>query len=207
VEYEKDGKHAVDTDVVLISVGRKASTDRLGLESVGVYTEKGAIVTDNNMRTTIPGIYAAGDMNGKSMLAHTAYREAEVAVNHILGKKDTMRYDAIPAVIYTSPEVSGVGETEESANEKGLNFIVKKLSMRYSGRFIAETDRADGLCKLLIEAHSNRLIGAHLIGSYASEIIYGAAMMIESRRSVEDFKEIVFPHPTVCEIIKETLSV
>ncbi|MCL2703852.1 MAG: dihydrolipoyl dehydrogenase [Defluviitaleaceae bacterium] len=207
VEYEKDGVHTVEADAVLLSIGRKASAAELGLENIGVYTERGAIVTDNNLRTNVPGCYAAGDVNGKSMLAHTAYREAEAAVNHMLGKRDSMRYDAIPAVIYTSPEVSGVGETEESAREKGLNYSVKKLSMRYSGRFIAETDHADGLCKLLLETGSNRLIGAHLIGNYASEIIYGAAMMIESRWPADDLKEIVFPHPTVSEIIKETLFV
>ena len=205
IEYEKDGVHTVKADAVLLSVGRRASTEGLGLESIGLFTEHGAVVTDNHLRTNVPNVYAAGDINGKSMLAHTAYREAEVAVNHILGKRDCMRYDAIPSVIYTLPEVASVGETEESAKEKGLIFTVKKLPMIYSGRFVAENEGADGLCKLLVETGSNRLIGAHIIGSYASEMIYGAAMMIESRWQVDDLKEIVFPHPTVCEIIRETL--
>ena len=207
IEYERDGTHTIKTDAILLSVGRKPSLEGLGLESIGLYTERGAVVTDHHLRTNVPNVYAAGDINGKSMLAHTAYREAEVAVNHMLGKRDYMRYDAVPAVIYTSPEVAGVGETEESAKEKGMTFAVKKLPMMYSGRFVAENDEAGGLCKLLIEIDSNRLIGAHIIGSYASEMIYGAAMMIESRWSVDDLKEIVFPHPTVCEIIRETLFV
>ena len=206
IVYEKSGKaEHLDADCVLLAIGRRAQTSGLGLETIGIYTESGAIVTDNRLRTNVAGVYAIGDVNGKSMLAHTAYREAEVAVNHILNKRDIMRYDAVPGVIYTSPEVAGVGETEESAKEKGIDYSVKKLSMRYAGRFIAENEKGDGLCKLLIENSSKRLIGVHLIGSYASEIIYGAAMMIESHWPVDDLKEIVFPHPTVSEIIRETL--
>ena len=208
VMYENDGQSGqIDVELTLISIGRRAAIDGLGLESLSIYTERGSIVTDSNLRTNISGVYAIGDVNGKSMLAHTAYREAEVAVNHILGKRDIMRYDAIPAVIYTSPEVAAVGETEETAKEKGIDFAVKKLSMLYSGRFVAENEGADGLCKLLVEKGTNRLIGVHLIGAYASEIIYGAAMMIESRWPVDDIKELVFPHPTVAEIIRETLFV
>ena len=206
ITYEKDGAPTqIETEIILASIGRSARTSGFGLETIGVYTQRGAIVTDKHLRTNIPNVYAIGDVNGKSMLAHTAYREAEVAVNHILGKRDVMRYDAIPAVIYTSPEVAAVGDTEESARDKGIEYTVKKLSMRYSGRFVAENDKADGLCKILIEKNTNRLIGVHLIGAYASEIIYGAAMMIESRWPVSDLQELVFPHPTVCEIIRETL--
>jgi len=205
IEFEQGGIHTIDADAVLLSVGRYAATNGLGLENIGVYTERGAIVTDHNLRTNLPNVYAAGDVNGKSMLAHTAYREAEVAVNHMLGKRDHMRYDAISSVIYTSPEVASVGESEESAKAKGFSFVVKKLPMMYSGRFVAENAKSDGLCKLLFETGSNRLIGAHLMGSYVSEIIYGAAMMIESRWQIDDLKELVFPHPTVCEIIRDTL--
>jgi len=195
----------LDTDLVLLAVGRKAVTVDLGLENLSVYCEKGAIVTDEQLQTNVPRVYAIGDVNGKSMLAHTAYREAEVAVNHILGKFDTMRYEAVPAVIYGLPEVGVVGESEKSAKEKGLDFVVKKLSLRYSGRFIAENEKSDGLCKVLIEKSSQRIIGVHILGSYASEIIYGAALMIESQWNFEDFKELIFPHPTVSEIIRETL--
>jgi len=204
--YEKDGVTTlIETETVLAAIGRSPRIANIGLETIGIHIERGGIVTDKHLRTNIPGCYAIGDVNGKSMLAHTAYREAEVAVNHILGKRDNMRYDAIPSVIYTSPEVAAVGETEESATAKKLEFTVKKLSMLYSGRFVAENESGDGLCKLLVEKNTNRLIGAHLIGSYASEIIYGAAMMIESRWPVTDLQELVFPHPTVSEIIRETL--
>ena len=139
------------------------------------------------------------------MLAHTAYREAEVAVNHMLGKRDVMRYNAIPSVIYTNPEVAGVGETEETARENGIDVKSVTLPMAYAGRYVAEVEGGDGICKLVMDAAHNRLVGVHLMGSYASEIIYGAAMMIETEMRIEDIKEIVFPHPTVSEIIREAL--
>ena len=122
ISIQKDGKtEEIPADNVLLSIGRRASTKDIGLESLGVLTERGAIVTDRFMKTNIPNVYAVGDVNGHSMLAHTAYREAEVAVNNILGKKDIMRYNAIPAVIYTNPEVGSVGETEETAKAKGMD--------------------------------------------------------------------------------------
>lgn len=206
VTYEKDGKtETVSAEKVLLSIGRRAFSDGLGLETIGVHNERSAIITDNNMRTNISGVYAAGDITGHSMLAHTAYRESEVAVNHMLGKSDRMRYNAISSVIYTNPEVASVGETEESAKEKGYDVKTVKVSMRFSGRYLAEVEGGDGICKLVIDTKYNRLLGVHLIGSYASEIIYGAAIMIDTEMSIDDIKEIVFPHPTVSEVIREAL--
>lgn len=208
VVYEKDGTtQSVKADKVLLSIGRRANIVDIGLETIGVETERTGIKTDWYCRTNIPNVYAIGDVNGKIMLAHTAYREAEVAVNHILGKKDTMRYHAIPSVIYTNPEVAFVGETEKSATEKGIDFEVVTLTMKYSGRYVAEnlggTD--DGICKLLMDKKHRNIIGVHMICNYASEIIYGAAMMVESEMRVEELRELVFPHPTVAEIIREGL--
>ena len=137
------------------------------------------------------------------MLAHTAYREAEVCINNILGKKDIMRYNAVPYVIYTNPEVAGVGETEETAKQKGLEVEISKISMRFSGRYLAENEGGDGICKILIDKKYRRLVGLHMIGNYSSEIIYGAAAMIEMEMRVDDIKEVIFPHPTVSEIIRE----
>lgn len=177
----------------------------IGLETIGVATDRGAILTDRHMMTNVPNVYAAGDVNGKSMLAHTAYREAEVAVNHMTGKRDYMRYEAIPAVIYTYPEVACVGETEETAKAKGIEYDCQKLPFIYSGRYVAENEGGESLCKILVEKKSRRILGVHLMGSYVSEMIYGAALMIETEMRVDDAKELVFPHPTVCEIIRETL--
>ncbi len=192
----------IPADLVLVSVGRRARTAGIGLESVGVLTERGAIVTDECSRTNVPGIWAAGDVNGKSMLAHTAYREGEVAVNNMLGKKDRVDYRSIPAVIYTNPEVASVGETVESAAKAGIKATEHTISLRYSGRYIAENEGGDGFVKIVIGEH-REILGVHMIGSYASEIIFGAAAMVAKAERVEDVRRIVFPHPSVCEVIRE----
>ena len=136
------------------------------------------------------------------MLAHTAYREGEVAVNNMLGKKDKVDYRSIPAVIYTNPEVGTVGETVESAAKAGIKATEHTISLRYSGRYIAENEGGDGIVKIVIGEH-REILGVHMIGSYASEIIFGAAAMVAKRERVEDVQKIVFPHPTVCEVIRE----
>jgi dihydrolipoamide dehydrogenase len=195
---------AINADKALLTIGRKPRTGA-GLEAIGVFIERGAVVTDGHLRTNVPNVYAAGDVNGRIMLAHTAYREAETAVNHMLGRADCMRYDAVPSVIYTNPEAACVGETEESAAARGLPFKTAKLSMRYAGRYIAENEGGDGICKVVADARDGRLLGVHMIGAYASEIIFSAAMMIESRRPADALKKLIFPHPTVGEIIKESL--
>ena len=206
VRYEKDGKSgAVECDKALISIGRRPNIKDVGLESIGVLTERGAIVTDSRMRTNQPEVYAAGDVNGRSMLAHTAYREAEVAVNTMLGKRDNMRYDAIPAVLYTNPELSGVGYTEAAAAAAGLDARTVALPMRYSGRYVAENEGGDGIFKLVVNNRDNTILGAQALCNYSSEFIIAAASFIEQRLTLDDIKEIVFPHPTVSEIIREAV--
>jgi dihydrolipoamide dehydrogenase len=195
----------IPAERVLMSVGRRPVIKGFGLESIGVYTEHGRIVADAQGRTNVPGVFAIGDANGVWMLAHAAYREAEVAVNTILGKKDTMRYDAMPSVIYTNPEMAVVGETEETCREKGIAYKKRELPMGYSGRYLAENDVVEGKIKVLFDESTNRMIGCHMVGSYASEIILSATIMVETQMRVEDMKEIIFPHPTVGEIIREVL--
>jgi len=206
VRYRQSGQpHSSSADKVLLCTGRRPATGELGLESIGVYTEGGAIVTDAHLRTNLPGVYAVGDVNGKYMLAHTAYREAEVAVNHILGKRDYMRYDAVPSVIYTSPEVAGVGLTEEGVKQRGLDAEIVRVPMQYSGRYVAETAGEEGLCKLVVDKKNRTLLGVHLLCPYASEIIYGAALMLEMRLDIDEIRELIFPHPTVGEVVREGL--
>ena len=195
----------IKADKVLLSVGRKPLLTGFGLENTGVLVEKGAIKTDSNCLTSIPNIYAVGDVNGKYMLAHTAYREASVAVSHMLGKRDAMSYDAIPSVIYTSPEVASVGDTEASAKSRGIDCAAVTVPMVYSGRYIAENTAVDGTCKVVIDKKQRNIIGMHLYGSYASEIIVSACMMIEMQMRVEDVQKFAFPHPTVSEIIREAV--
>ena len=204
--YEKDGKVTeIPCDYALVSIGRRPRTAGIGCENIGLKLERGAIVTNEMGKTNVPGVWAAGDVNGKSMLAHTAYREGEVCINNILGKKDKVNYNSIPAVIYTNPEVASVGETTESAKEKGLDVNVQSVTLKYSGRYIAENEHGYGILKVITDKKHKNIVGLHMIGSYASEIIYGAAMMVETEMRVEDIQKIVFPHPTVCEVIRESM--
>ena len=206
VIFERDGKlEKVEADKILLSIGRRAVTANIGLENIGVNMERGAIVTDDKMRTNVANVYAVGDVNAKMMLAHTAYREAEVAINNILGKKDIMRYNVIPSVIYTNPEIGTVGETEESAKAKGLDVKTVSIPMTFSGRYVAENTTLDGICKLVINKKTNTLIGAHIIGSYAGEYIVTVSAMIDLEVDIENIKKLVFPHPTVCEIVREAI--
>ena len=195
----------IEANKVLLSIGRRANYMNIGLETIGVKTDRPGIVTDAMCRTNVPDVYAIGDVNGHHMLAHTAYREAEVAVNTILGKKDYMRYHANPSVIYTMPEVASVGLTEQECKEKGREVEIKKLSMRYSGRFVAENEGADGLCKIIVDKKTRLILGIHLIGAYAGEMIWGGAQMLETQLRVNDARQIIFPHPTVSEIVREVL--
>jgi len=203
--FEKDGeKISVTAERVLLSVGRKPNLNGVGLENLSIETFRGGIVVNEHMLTSVPNIYAAGDVTGFSLLAHTAVREAEVAVNQILGKTDTMSYAAIPGVVYTNPEVAGVGETEESLHAKNKTYHVSKLPMSFSGRFVAENEGGTGLCKILSD-ESGKVLGVHLIGNPASEIITVATLAMELGLTVEQWQKSVFPHPTVGEILKETL--
>jgi len=205
VVFEKDGKEeSAGADKVLVSIGRKPFTEGLGLETIGVALERGAVVTDEKGRTSVGGVFAAGDVNGRSMLAHTAYREAELCVNTMLGREDRMNYDTIPSVIYTHPEVAGVGLTVEEAKKRGLDVEACELPMRYSGRYLAENPTGNDICIFVIEKSTRRVLGVHLCGNYASEIIYGAAVMIERGMRAQDVRKVVFPHPTVSEILRES---
>ena len=199
-------EHTVEGDKILLSVGRRANTRGYGLESLGVELERGGIKVDNMMRTNVAGVYAAGDVTGFSMLAHTASREAEVVINNLCGQDDTMSYDAIPGIVYTNPEVAGVGLTEAQAQQRGIDYVCHKLPMAYSGRFVAENEGGEGLCKVIAEKDSHRVLGVHMLGNPCSEIISGACIAIERHMTTEELERVVFAHPTVGEIVKETLS-
>ena len=206
VYFEHDGQaQVVEAQKILLSVGRRPVITGFGLENLNLELRNGGIKVDEKMRTNVCNVYAAGDVTGFSLLAHTASREAEVVVNNLTGSEDRMHYNAIPSVVYTNPEVSGVGETEESAKSKGIEFKIAQLPMAYAGRFVAENEGGSGLCKVLIGANTNEIIGVHMIGNPSSEMIYGACLAIEKRMTVEQLEKVIFPHPTVSEIFKETI--
>ncbi|MFA6127980.1 MAG: dihydrolipoyl dehydrogenase [Bacteroidales bacterium] len=205
VIFEKDGKTgSVTSEQILMSVGRKPVVQGFNIEALGVELFRGGVKIDERCRTNIPNVYAAGDITGFSLLAHTASREGEVAINNICGIADRMRYDAIPAIVYTNPEVSCVGLTEEEAKAKKEGYKVRTLPMAYTGRFVVENEGKNGLIKILVGEKFNEVLGVHMIGNPSSEMIFGAAIMIEMQMRLGDLEQVVFPHPTVSEIFKET---
>lgn len=205
VNLEKDGKTSlVEAEKILVSVGRKANINQAGLDKLNLELIRNGVKVNEHMQTSHPRVYASGDITGRSMLAHTAIRESEVAINHIVGAEDSMNYDCVPGVVYTNPEVAGVGKTEEELTAAGINYHVQKLPMAYSGRFVAENELASGLCKLIVD-DDDRIIGCHILGNPASEIIVIAGIAIQKGYTVEEFQKSVFPHPTVGEIFHEIL--
>lgn len=205
VTVEKEGKTSfIEADRILVSVGRKAVTAAVGLDKLNVELLRNGVKVDEYMQTSHERVYACGDITGRSMLAHTAIRESEVAVNHILGVDDAMNYDCVPGVVYTNPELAGVGKTEEELTAAGIPYRVQQLPMPYSGRFMVENELGNGLCKLILDA-DDRIVGCHLLGNPASELIVVAGIAIQKGFTVEEFQKSVFPHPTVGEIFHETL--
>ena len=205
VSVEKDGESFTLTgEKVLLSVGRRPVTKGFGLENLGVEPFRNGVKVNEYMQTSLPNVYACGDITAFSLLAHTAVSEAEVAIDHILGKPHAMSYKAIPGVVYTNPEIAGVGRTEDELQAAGVDYQVKKIPMAFSGRFVAENEMGNGVCKLLLDGEGT-LIGAHLLGNPASELIVIAGMAIEQGMKADQLTRFVFPHPTVGEILKEAL--
>ena len=205
VSVEKDGESFTLTgEKVLLSVGRRPVTKGFGLENLGVEPFRNGVKVNEYMQTSLPNVYACGDITAFSLLAHTAVSEAEVAIDHILGKPHAMSYKAIPGVVYTNPEIAGVGRTEDELQAAGVDYQVKKIPMAFSGRFVTENEMGNGVCKLLLDGEGT-LIGAHLLGNPASELIVIAGMALEQGMKAEQLTRFVFPHPTVGEILKEAL--
>lgn len=193
-------------DAVLLAVGRAPNLSGLGLEEVGVEFSARGIQTDAQMRTNVPNLYAIGDVTGQSQLAHSATRMGEVALNTILGRADRFRADTIPWAVYSSPEAAGCGWSEQRAQREGYAVESASLPLRMSGRFLAENgQRGAGQVKVVIDSQSRRILGMHAFGAYSSEFIFGAAVMLEAQLSVDEVQKVVFPHPTVGEVIRATM--
>ena len=202
---DKEGKvQSIKADAVLAATGRVANLDGMGFETLKLDMDKRHIKVNERAETNIPGVYAAGDVTGRYQLAHFASRQATVAVNTMFGHPDICREDAIPGVIYTDPEIASVGLTEDQAKAKGLKARTIKMPLGASGRFLAETEGERGFVKAVL-GERNELLGMHVIGPYASEMIGAACIMIENEMRAKDIREIVFPHPTVAEIMKEVM--
>ena len=194
------------SDKILVSVGRRANLQ--GLEALdGLEFNRGAIVVDEFCKTNLPNVYACGDVTGKIMLAHVASRQAEVAVGRMLKEIPLQRiaYNAIPSVVYTNPEIASVGITEQQAESMSIPVEVHKLPMTYSGRFMAENEGETGLCKLILDAKNHSVLGVHCIGNPCSEFIVAASFAVRMGYTAAEFRQVVFPHPTVSEILHETI--
>jgi len=222
----KNGKPEVkEADLVLMAVGRRPVLDSWGAQAAGIDTSPKGVAVDDRMRTNVPGIWAAGDVTGKSLLAHSAYRMAEVAVADILTVLDSaesgktgagsaapgrntnrMRYNAVPWAVYGLTEAAGVGITEQEAEAKGIPILKASLPMRVSGRFVAEnTLMGQGAVKVIADARDRRILGVHAVGAYSPEFIWGGAALIEQEFRTDEVKQLIFPHPTVSELIRDAV--
>ena len=205
-----------EAEKILVSVGRRANLQ--GLETLNdLELNRGAIVIDDFCKTNLPNVYACGDVTGKIMLAHVASRQAEVAVDHLLNDSTDsdksfvhcplsfVHYNAIPSVVYTNPEIASVGITEAQAAEMNIPVEVRRLPMTFSGRFMAENEGETGLCKMIVDAKKQSILGVHCIGNPCSEFIAAASFAVRMGYTVAEMEQVVFPHPTVSEILHEIL--
>ncbi|MEM6729735.1 MAG: FAD-dependent oxidoreductase, partial [Pseudomonadota bacterium] len=198
-----DSEHEMDADVVLVSTGRKPFTDGLGLEALGVkVSERGQIETDSVWRTNIDGIFAIGDAIAGPMLAHKAEDEGMAVAEVIAGQHGHVNYGVIPGVIYTHPEVANVGESEESLKEKGHAYKVGKFSFMGNGRAKANF-AADGFVKILADKATDRILGAHVIGPMAGDLIHEICVAMEFGAAAEDLARTCHAHPTYSEAVRE----
>jgi dihydrolipoamide dehydrogenase len=203
LRYQDDtgAQHSDSATYILNATGRTPVIGGLGLEEAGVDVSARGIRVDDQGRTNVPNIWACGDVTGRHMLAHVAVREGIVAVNSMFGRPDRMRYDAIPAVIYSHPEVAMVGRTEEELRAAAIDYRKAVVPMALAGRFLVEHVRETGLVKVLAGATHGEILGVHAIGDLSSEFIVVAGVMIEAEMTLAQAGEVIFPHPTVAEAL------
>jgi len=197
-----DSEHAVEADIVLVAVGRRAVTKGLGLDALGVTMERGKVVTDAHWRTNIPGIHAIGDVIAGPMLAHKAEDEGMAVADHIAGRHGHVNYDVIPDVIYTHPEVAKVGATEQALKEDGRAYRVGKFPFMGNGRAKANF-AGDGFVKILADRETDRILGAHIIGPGAGDLIHEICVAMEFGAAAEDVAMTCHAHPTYSEAVRE----
>ncbi|MDA3937970.1 MAG: dihydrolipoyl dehydrogenase [Spirochaetia bacterium] len=206
VNFTKKGKDlSIEAEAILMAVGRKPNITGIGLENLDIEMSRTGIVVNEKMATSKPGIYAIGDVIGKSLFAHSASRMAEVVVNTICGDEDSLDYDIVPWAVYTHPEAASCGLTEDEAVKRNINIKTATLQMRISARYFAENGMTPGLCKVVVDGDTDKIIGIHLLGSPCSEMIFGAALIMQSGMTTLDIKHTIFPHPSVSEVIRETV--
>jgi dihydrolipoamide dehydrogenase len=205
VFYTKEGVEGrVDADLVLVATGRRPNVQGIGLEATGAVFSPRGITVDDELRSSVPGIWAVGDVTGRALLAHSASAMGEAAVEGILGSPRSIAWKAIPWVVYGDPECAGCGMTEEEAAGQGMAISKVVLPARVSGRFLAENGQtAQGAIKLLAEKRSGRLLGATIVAPYAGEMIWGVQPFLAAGARVDELARAILPHPTVSELFHE----
>jgi len=203
VLYEKDGvKTKIEAERVLIAVGRQPATEGLGLEKASVNTEKGWIKVKATLETSQPGIYAIGDATGYQQLAHVAFAQAEVAVDNITGGHTTMEYNTVPRALYTLPELAAVGLTEQQAQEMGNKIATGRFPFISNGRAIT-MDETQGLVKIVSKSDNGEILGVHICGPNATELIAEAVAVMQKKATVDELGRMIHAHPTLSEAIRE----
>jgi dihydrolipoamide dehydrogenase len=202
VTYQLEGKdETVVADTILVSVGMRPNS--AGLEVLNLKMDRAAVVTDEHLETSVKGVYAIGDLNGKYMLAHVASAEGIVAAEYIMGKKDaSMRYDRVPNAVYGSPEVASVGMTEKEVKEKGLAYKVSTFPLQASGKALADNEK-DGFVKLIVSEKYKEILGAHILSYGASDLIAELGVTMTLEGTAHEIAHTIHPHPTLSEIIME----
>lgn len=202
VVFERKGKEQrVEADLILVATGRQPNVENLGLEQIGVNFSSRGIVVDDNMQTNVPSVYAIGDVNAKCMLAHAAEFQGFRAVNHILGKSDTIRLDVVPSAIFTLPEAANVGLTEEQCKQQGMTYICKKSYYRANGKALA-MGQTDGMLKLLAN-EDGRIVGCHVFGAHAADLAQEVSALICKQATLAELADMVHIHPTLSEVLHD----
>lgn len=201
----KGEEEYVEADAVLMAVGRRANVENLGLEVVGVVCGRKGIEVDDNMKTNIDSIYAIGDVNGRLMLAHVATFQGKRAINAIIGTKDNIQFNLTPSVVYTTPEVASVGMTEAACDDEELDYRILKMPFSSNGKAVTMNE-TDGFCKVIIDNETEQMLGCHIIGPHASDLIAEATALISMHSTIQDMQDIIHPHPSLCEIFQNTIN-
>ncbi len=203
VSYTRKGKEeTVEADKVLMAVGRKANVDSLNLADAGIeFTPRGIVIDDRTMQTNVPHIYAIGDINGRMMLAHAATFQGIVALDHIMGIENNIDLSVMPAAVFTTPETASVGMTEDECKEAGRSVKCLKSFFRANGKAVTMA-QTDGFCKLVVDAETGEILGCHLFGPHASDIVQEACALISRKATIEQFKDIIHTHPTLTEVLQ-----
>ncbi len=197
------GSFVVESENVLMATGRRPCTSGLNLDKLNISTDKGFIQVDDKFRTTAPGIYAIGDVIGGPMLAHVASEEGKAAVENMAGLVSRVPYHAVPSCIFSFPEAASVGMTQEEAQRKEIKYKVGKFQIAANGKAMTMGER-DGLVKVLAD-EADRIIGFHIIGPHASDLILEAALMVKERLTIDQVREVIHPHPTLGEALLEAV--